>query len=172
MTPKATTAKALAKLLLCHDVQTDLAGQTVASVLQAAARGAVLQEHEVEGRVAVAMGKAAHLVTTDLGPQVIESGWAGTGSFKNLLLSVEGRGFEILLAPNTPGYLYDPERHERPSVDWAGDELRELHPELVTFIGRVSQVTGTQDKFRGLPLGARAVQIADGRTSNYFLTTF
>src|SRR5690606_25582176 len=26
--------------------------------------------------------------------------------------------------------------------------------------------------FRGLPLGARAVQIADGRTSNYFLTTF
>ncbi len=28
------------------------------------------------------------------------------------------------------------------------------------------------DKFRGLPLGARAVQIADGGTSNYFLTTF
>ena len=36
----------------------------------------------------------------------------------------------------------------------------------------ISQVTGTQDKFRGLPLGARAVQIADGRSSNYFLTTF
>jgi hypothetical protein len=91
----------------------------------------------------VAMGKAAHLVTTDLGPQVIKSGWAGTGSFKNLLLSVEDRGFEILLAPNTPGYLYDPERHERPSVDWVGDELRDLPPDLVTFIGRVSQVTGT-----------------------------
>jgi hypothetical protein len=91
----------------------------------------------------VAMGKAAHLVTSDLGPQVIKSGWAGTGSFKTLLLSVEDRGFEILVAPNTPGYLYDPERHERPSVDWVGDELRGLPPDLVTFIGRVSQVTGT-----------------------------
>lgn len=36
----------------------------------------------------------------------------------------------------------------------------------------VSEVTETQDKFLGLPLGARAVQIADGTTSNYFLTTF
>jgi Protein of unknown function (DUF1549)/Protein of unknown function (DUF1553) len=36
----------------------------------------------------------------------------------------------------------------------------------------ISQATGTQDKFRGLPLGARAVQIADGTTSDYFLTTF
>ena len=36
----------------------------------------------------------------------------------------------------------------------------------------VSQATDTQDKFRGLPLGARAVQIADGSTTNYFLTTF
>ena len=36
----------------------------------------------------------------------------------------------------------------------------------------ISQVTETKDKFRGLPLGARAVQIADGNTSTYFLTTF
>ena len=36
----------------------------------------------------------------------------------------------------------------------------------------LNQVTGTQEKFRGLPLGARAVQIADGTTSNYFLTSF
>jgi len=36
----------------------------------------------------------------------------------------------------------------------------------------ISQVTETKDKFRGLPLGSRAVQIADGSTSNYFLTTF
>jgi len=33
-------------------------------------------------------------------------------------------------------------------------------------------VTGAPEKFRGLPLGARAVQIADGTTSSYFLTTF
>jgi hypothetical protein len=36
----------------------------------------------------------------------------------------------------------------------------------------LSQVTETEEKFRGLPLGARAVQIADGTTSNYFLTSF
>ena len=33
-------------------------------------------------------------------------------------------------------------------------------------------MTETKEKFRGLPLGARAVQIADGTTTNYFLTTF
>ena len=36
----------------------------------------------------------------------------------------------------------------------------------------ISQVTNSPDKFRGLPLGARAVQIADGTTTNYFLTAF
>lgn len=36
----------------------------------------------------------------------------------------------------------------------------------------ISQVTQTEDDFRGLPPGARAVQIIDGRTSTYFLTTF
>ncbi|MGB7347425.1 MAG: DUF1549 and DUF1553 domain-containing protein [Pirellulaceae bacterium] len=36
----------------------------------------------------------------------------------------------------------------------------------------ISLVTNSPDKFTGLPLGARAVQIADGKTTNYFLTTF
>ncbi len=40
------------------------------------------------------------------------------------------------------------------------------------LLDAISQVTGTPNKFKGLPLGARAVQIADGNTSNYFLTTF
>ena len=35
-----------------------------------------------------------------------------------------------------------------------------------------AQVTETKNKFPGLPLGARAVQIADGSVSTYFLTTF
>jgi hypothetical protein len=41
-----------------------------------------------------------------------------------------------------------------------------------TFLDCISQVTDTRNKFQGLPLGARAVQIADGATSTYFLTTF
>jgi hypothetical protein len=36
----------------------------------------------------------------------------------------------------------------------------------------ITEVSEAKDKFRGLPLGARAVQIADGATSDYFLTTF
>ncbi len=36
----------------------------------------------------------------------------------------------------------------------------------------IGEATETKEKFRGLPLGARAVQIADGNTSDYFLTTF
>ena len=36
----------------------------------------------------------------------------------------------------------------------------------------ISSVTETPNKFPGLPLGARAVQIADGNVSNYFLATF
>ncbi|WP_231617891.1 DUF1549 and DUF1553 domain-containing protein [Novipirellula aureliae] len=36
----------------------------------------------------------------------------------------------------------------------------------------IVQVTESPDKFRGLPIGASAVQIADGATSNYFLDAF
>jgi hypothetical protein len=48
--------------------------------------------------------------------------------------------------------------------------IRRIRAEVLLDV--ISQVTDTPNKFRGLPLGARAVQIADGRTSNYFLTTF
>jgi hypothetical protein len=41
-----------------------------------------------------------------------------------------------------------------------------------TFLDCISQVTQTKNKFPGLPVGARAVQIADGGVSTYFLTTF
>ncbi len=48
--------------------------------------------------------------------------------------------------------------------------VRRLRAEVM--LDCISEVTGTKNKFRGLPLGARAVQIADGQTSNYFLKTF
>jgi hypothetical protein len=41
-----------------------------------------------------------------------------------------------------------------------------------TFLDCITQVTETKNKFPGLPLGARAVQIADGTVGTYFLTTF
>ncbi len=48
--------------------------------------------------------------------------------------------------------------------------LRRIRAEILLDV--ISQVTETKNKFRGLPLGARAVQIADGNTTNYFLSTF
>ena len=48
--------------------------------------------------------------------------------------------------------------------------LRRIRAEVLLDV--ISQITETDNKFRGLPRGARAVQIADGNTSNYFLTTF
>ncbi|MFM7033753.1 MAG: DUF1549 and DUF1553 domain-containing protein [Planctomycetia bacterium] len=48
--------------------------------------------------------------------------------------------------------------------------VRRIRAEVLLDV--LSQVTGTKNKFPGLPLGSRAVQVADGRTTTYFLTTF
>ena len=54
--------------------------------------------------------------------------------------------------------------------NFARGPIRRIRAE--TMLDIISQVTDTKNKFPGLPQGARAVQIADGVTSNYFLTTF
>ncbi len=54
--------------------------------------------------------------------------------------------------------------------NFARSYLRRIKAE--TFLDCICQVTDTKNKFPGLPLGARAVQIADGSISNYFLSTF
>jgi hypothetical protein len=54
--------------------------------------------------------------------------------------------------------------------NFAKAAIRRIRAEVLLDI--ISQATETPNKFKGLPLGARAVQIADGRTSDYFLTTF
>lgn len=48
--------------------------------------------------------------------------------------------------------------------------LRRLPAEVLLDV--IAQVTGTLNKFAGLPLGARAIEIANGNTTNYFLETF
>ena len=48
--------------------------------------------------------------------------------------------------------------------------IRRIRAEVL--LDCIAQATEAKEKYQGLPLGARAVQIADGRTSNYFLTTF
>ncbi|MFO0925821.1 MAG: DUF1549 domain-containing protein [Gemmataceae bacterium] len=60
--------------------------------------------------------------------------------------------------------------NEGDTRNFARAYLRRIKAE--TFLDCISQVTETKNKFQGLPNGARAVQIADGSISTYFLTTF
>jgi hypothetical protein len=60
--------------------------------------------------------------------------------------------------------------NESDTRNFARANLRRLRAEVLLDV--ITQVTETKNKFKGLPLGARAVQIADGNVSTYFLTTF
>jgi Protein of unknown function (DUF1549)/Protein of unknown function (DUF1553) len=70
---------------------------------------------------------------------------------------------------------YQLSTHANPSNEgdvrnFAKAAVRRIRAE--TMLDCISQVTETKDKFPRLPLGARAVQIADGSVSTYFLTAF
>jgi len=54
--------------------------------------------------------------------------------------------------------------------DFAAGRVRRIRAEVL--LDAIGGITGSTDKFRGQAPGTRAVEIADGRTSNYFLTTF
>jgi hypothetical protein len=54
--------------------------------------------------------------------------------------------------------------------NFAKATIRRMRAEVM--LDCITQVTETKDKFRGLPAGARSVEIADGKTTNTFLTTF
>ncbi|HEY6168141.1 MAG TPA: DUF1549 domain-containing protein [Verrucomicrobiae bacterium] len=56
------------------------------------------------------------------------------------------------------------------NTNFSKSYIRRIRAEVL--LDAINEVTENDDKFRGLPRGARAVQIADGRTSTYFLTTF
>lgn len=89
----------------------------------------------------VVMARAAHEVVRALGQRVLDTQWAGEGTFKNLLESVEGLGLTIVSSPQ-PGFLYDPARHEAPAVEPRADNLADLPDALAQLIRRVSAVTG------------------------------
>lgn len=74
---------------------------------------------------------------------------------------------------NSQTYQRSTERNESNMGDernFAHGNVRRIPAEMM--LDCISQVTKAPDKFAGIPLGSRAVQIADGNTSNYFLTTF
>jgi hypothetical protein len=62
------------------------------------------------------------------------------------------------------------ETNANDSRNFSHAQVRRVRAEVL--LDAISQITETPNKFQGLPLGARAVQIADGAVSTYFLTTF
>ncbi len=72
------------------------------------------------------------------------------------------RAYQTATRPNETNALDD--------RNFAKATIRRMRAEVM--LDCISQVTETKEKYKGLPAGARAVEIADGKTTNYFLTTF
>ncbi|HEV2845140.1 MAG TPA: NYN domain-containing protein [Thermoanaerobaculia bacterium] len=88
---------------------------------------------------AVPMARAAQMVISRFGDQVLSTRWAGAGTFRDLLEGRENPGFAI--SALKPGYLYDPARHQLP-VDGRPEELVG-DPQLNALAYRVHQLTDT-----------------------------
>jgi hypothetical protein len=70
---------------------------------------------------------------------------------------------------------YQLSTQRNPTNEWdnrnfARQTVRRMRAEIL--LDCITQVTETTNRFTGLPLGGRAIHIPDGRTPNYFLTTF
>jgi hypothetical protein len=91
--------------------------------------------------------------------KVVESGY----DLRRIVREIcNSRAYQLTTRPNPSNAL-----DER---NFAHATVRRMRAEVL--LDCITQVTETRDKYKGLPTGARAVEIADGRTSNYFLTTF
>lgn len=83
--------------------------------------------------------------------------------FKKLVRDIcTSRTYQLSTIPNAS--------NESDTRNFAHQSVRRIRAE--TMLDVISQATETKNKFPGLPLGARAVQIVDGNVSTYFLTTF
>jgi len=89
---------------------------------------------------AVPMARAAQMVISRFGDDVLASRWAGAGTFRDLLEGRQSSGFAI--SSLKPGYLFDPEHHQVPT-DGRPDELASMDPVLGSLAYRVHQLTDT-----------------------------
>jgi hypothetical protein len=95
----------------------------------------------------------------ELGRRLAASGWDFRGLVRDIVTS---RTYQRSCATNDTNRLDD--------TNFSHAAVRRQRAEVLLDV--LAQVTETKNKFPGMPLGARAVQVADGRTTNYFLTTF
>src|SRR6185436_205707 len=83
--------------------------------------------------------------------------------FKRLVRDIcASRTYQLSTRPNDSNALDD--------RNFSHASIRRVRAEVL--LDCLSQVTETKDKFTGLPRGAHAVEIADGNTSTFFLSTF
>jgi uncharacterized LabA/DUF88 family protein len=97
---------------------------------------ALVQELVRGSDTPVLLARASQHVVSRLGPQVLATQWAGAGTFKKLLQTVGDLGLEITTHPE-PGYLFDPRRHEKPSM-----RRPEPAAEAATSLGEEDETTG------------------------------
>ena len=74
---------------------------------------------------------------------------------------------------NSRTYQLSTHRNESNHLDerhFSHGRIRRMRAEVL--LDCLTQVTESPERYAGLPTGSRAVQIADGRVQNYFLTTF
>ncbi|MEM9701106.1 MAG: DUF1549 and DUF1553 domain-containing protein [Planctomycetota bacterium] len=94
-----------------------------------------------------------------LAERFVESGYDLKGLVRDICAS---RTYQLATRTNPTNVADD--------ANFAHAKLRRMRAEVL--LDSINAVTETSEKFRGLPLGSRAVQIADGNTSTYFLDTF
>ena len=83
--------------------------------------------------------------------------------FKKLVRDIcTSRTYQLSAVPNTT--------NAGDEANFAKAGVRRIRAEVL--LDALGSVTGSAETLRGLPQGGRAIEIADGRTSTYFLTTF
>jgi hypothetical protein len=95
----------------------------------------------------------------ELGRRLAASGWDFRALVREIVAS---QTYQRSCAVNATNKLDD--------TNFSHAAVRRIRAEVLLDV--LAEVTDTKNKFPGLPMGARAVQVADGRTTNYFLTTF
>jgi hypothetical protein len=95
----------------------------------------------------------------ELGRRLVGSGW----NFRQLVR-------DIVTSRTYQRSCQTSESNRLDETNFSHAAVRRQRAEVLLDV--LAQVTETKNRFAGMPAGSRAVQVADGRTTNYFLTTF
>jgi hypothetical protein len=84
-------------------------------------------------------------------------------NFRDLVASIcKSRTYQLAAVSN--------ESNELDTKNFSKAYIRRIRAEVLLDV--INQVTDSPEKYTGIPVGSRSVEIVDGRTSTYFLTTF